>query len=55
MCEVVIGAPYAITSELMDHFKVDVVVAGKTDVLPDENGVDPYQVSLSHYTIVYYL
>lgn len=40
--EVVIGAPYAVTKELMDHFKVDLVVHGKTDVLPDVDGSDPY-------------
>ena len=44
MCEVVIGAPYAVTSELMEHFKIDVVVVGKTRVLPDVNGKDPYEV-----------
>lgn len=42
--EVVIGAPYAVTEELMDHFKVDLVMAGNTEVVPDVDGSDPYQV-----------
>jgi glycerol-3-phosphate cytidylyltransferase-like family protein len=42
--EVVIGAPYAVTKELMDHFKVDLVVHGKTQVGPDLDGSDPYEV-----------
>lgn len=40
--EVVIGAPYSVTSDLLDHFKVDLVCHGKTDVLPDKDGSDPY-------------
>lgn len=47
--EVVIGAPYKVTKELMDHFKVDLVLHGKTDVLPDVDGSDPYGVSLFLY------
>lgn len=43
--EVVIDAPYSITEELMDHFKVDIVCHGKTTVEPDENGRDPYEVA----------
>lgn len=44
MNEVVIGAPYSVTTELMNHFKVSVVCHGQTD-LPLENGVhDPYAV-----------
>lgn len=42
--EVVIGAPYSVTKELMDHFKVDLVVHGKTEVCPDIDGSDPYEV-----------
>lgn len=42
--EVVIGAPYTVTTDLMNHFKVSVVCHGQTD-LPLENGVhDPYAV-----------
>ena len=38
-----IGAPYKVTKELMDHFKVDIVVHGNTNVLPDIDGSDPYE------------
>ncbi|XP_054564948.1 ethanolamine-phosphate cytidylyltransferase isoform X3 [Eptesicus fuscus] len=41
--EVVIGAPYAVTAELLDHFKVDLVCHGKTEIMPDKDGSDPYQ------------
>jgi len=44
--EVVIGAPYAVTSEMMEHFKVDIVCHGQTYIHPDVNGKDPYEVSL---------
>ncbi|KAK6187180.1 hypothetical protein SNE40_005261 [Patella caerulea] len=40
--EVVIGAPYSVTNELMDHFKVDVVCHGQTPIMPDIDGSDPY-------------
>lgn len=44
MNEVVIGAPYSVTKELMAHFKVDVVCHGQTDISL-ENGVhDPYAI-----------
>lgn len=42
--EVVIGAPYDVTAELMDHFRVKVVCHGLTAIAPDANGVDPYKV-----------
>ncbi|XP_054270007.1 ethanolamine-phosphate cytidylyltransferase isoform X2 [Macrosteles quadrilineatus] len=42
--EVVIGAPYTVTEELMNHFHVDLVCHGKTPIMPDEDGVDPYKV-----------
>ncbi|XP_039715218.1 ethanolamine-phosphate cytidylyltransferase isoform X1 [Pteropus medius] len=41
--EVVIGAPYAVTAELLDHFKVELVCHGKTEIIPDKDGSDPYQ------------
>ncbi|XP_008011481.1 ethanolamine-phosphate cytidylyltransferase isoform X3 [Chlorocebus sabaeus] len=41
--EVVIGAPYAVTAELLSHFKVDLVCHGKTEIIPDRDGTDPYQ------------
>uniref|UniRef100_A0A673I0E6 ethanolamine-phosphate cytidylyltransferase n=1 Tax=Sinocyclocheilus rhinocerous TaxID=307959 RepID=A0A673I0E6_9TELE len=40
--EVVIGAPYAVGKDLLDHFKVDLVCHGKTEVFPDTDGTDPY-------------
>jgi ethanolamine-phosphate cytidylyltransferase len=40
--EVVIGAPYEVSKDLMDHFKVNVVAHGKTPV-SSEYG-DPYAV-----------
>ncbi len=42
--EVVIGAPYAVTSELMDHFKINLVCHGTSTVMADEDGSDPYGV-----------
>lgn len=43
--EVVIEAPYSITEELIDHFKVDIVCHGKTQIESDELGRNPYQVA----------
>ncbi|RXN02200.1 Ethanolamine-phosphate cytidylyltransferase [Acipenser ruthenus] len=40
--EVVIGAPYAATPDLLDHFKVDLVCHGKTEVILDKDNSDPY-------------
>lgn len=40
--EVVIGAPYTVTEELMSHFRVDLVCHGQTPVMSEENGQDPY-------------
>lgn len=40
--EVVIGAPYSVTADLMDHFKVDLVCHGDTPITPDVDGADPY-------------
>ncbi|XP_043924147.1 ethanolamine-phosphate cytidylyltransferase isoform X3 [Protopterus annectens] len=40
--EVVIGAPYAVTADLLDHFKIDLVCHGITEVIPDKDGSDPY-------------
>lgn len=42
--EAVIGAPYTVTSELLEYFKVDVVVHGSSEVVPDIDGQDPYKV-----------
>nr|CAH7727066.1 unnamed protein product [Callosobruchus chinensis] len=41
--EVVIGAPYAVTKDLIDHFGVSLVMHGETPAMPDEDGSDPYE------------
>merc|ERR1712133_50938 len=41
--EVVIGAPYKVSKELMQHFKVDLVCHGTANVADDEDGTDPYE------------
>ncbi|XP_011153206.1 ethanolamine-phosphate cytidylyltransferase isoform X1 [Harpegnathos saltator] len=40
--EVVIGAPYEVTRNLMEHFNVSVVCHGQTPIMPCEDGSDPY-------------
>lgn len=40
--EVVIGAPYTVTKDLMEHFDVDIVIHGLTPIMDDENGRDPF-------------
>uniref|UniRef100_H3AF57 ethanolamine-phosphate cytidylyltransferase n=1 Tax=Latimeria chalumnae TaxID=7897 RepID=H3AF57_LATCH len=40
--EVVIGAPYAVTADLLDYFKIDLFCHGKTEVFLDKDGSDPY-------------
>lgn len=42
--EVVIGAPYSVTKDLMEHFKVDVVCHGQTPISDDLGHQDPYAV-----------
>lgn len=42
--DVIIGAPYIVSEELMDYFHVSLVVAGQHDHLPGENGQDPFYV-----------
>lgn len=43
--EVVIGAPYAVTEELMAHFNVSLVCHGsKTPISDDTDGSDPYEL-----------
>jgi len=41
--EVVIGAPYSVSAEMMDHFNVSLVVHGMTPIAPDSDGQDPYE------------
>ena len=47
--EVVIGAPYSVTKDLIEHFKVDVVCHGQTAISPDPDcgQFDPYAVPKS--------
>jgi len=45
--EVVIGAPYKVNRELIDHFNVNVVAHGHTSVPADVDGTDPYEVPKS--------
>ncbi len=40
--EVVIGAPYCVTKEIIESLNIDVVIHGKTDIMPDVDGSDPY-------------
>ncbi|XP_015111311.1 ethanolamine-phosphate cytidylyltransferase isoform X1 [Diachasma alloeum] len=40
--EVVIGAPYEVTKELMEHFNVSIVCHGQTPIPTCEDGADPY-------------
>jgi len=42
--EVVIGAPYTVSKELMEQLKIDVVVHGDDHAKPDQDGRDPYEV-----------
>lgn len=41
--EVVIGAPYCVTKEIIESLNINVVIHGATDVLPEVDGSDPYQ------------
>jgi len=40
--QVIIGAPYEVTKEIIDQFKVNVVVHGKTSIMKTKDGQDPY-------------
>ncbi|CAN8008011.1 unnamed protein product [Ixodes pacificus] len=40
--EVVIGAPYSVSADLMDHFRVHIVCHGMTPIMQDVDGSDPY-------------
>ncbi|XP_016976099.1 ethanolamine-phosphate cytidylyltransferase isoform X3 [Drosophila rhopaloa] len=42
--EVVIGAPYCVTEELLEHFKIDVVCHGRTPIALENGKSDPYAV-----------
>ncbi|UJR31238.1 hypothetical protein I4U23_018740 [Adineta vaga] len=45
--EVVIGAPYSVTMELINHFKVSCVIHGRTQYETDVDGQNPYEVPQS--------
>jgi len=42
--EVIIGAPYSVTADFLDHFNIDVVCHGSTPIADDVDGLHPYQV-----------
>ncbi|XP_001988302.2 ethanolamine-phosphate cytidylyltransferase isoform X2 [Drosophila grimshawi] len=42
--EVVIGAPYCVTEDLVDHFKIDIVCHGRTPIALENGKIDPYAV-----------
>ncbi len=44
MSEVIIGAPYVVSGELLDQFKIDFVVHGDTSIPLAADGSDPFQV-----------
>lgn len=45
MDEVIIGAPYSVTEDVLNkEYTVHVVAHGNTPVEPDANGKDPYEV-----------
>ena len=43
--EVIIGAPYEVTANILDHFQVSVVCDGMTTISPTPEGHDPFQVA----------
>uniref|UniRef100_A0A182PE86 ethanolamine-phosphate cytidylyltransferase n=1 Tax=Anopheles epiroticus TaxID=199890 RepID=A0A182PE86_9DIPT len=42
--EVVIGAPYSVTADLMEHFNVGLVCHGQTHIALDVGNIDPYAI-----------
>ena len=43
--EVIIGAPYSVTEDVLSKvYKVDIVAHGNTSTFPDLDGKDPYEV-----------
>ena len=46
MDEVIIGAPFSVTKEIIKgQFKVDIVAHGKTKCPKDSDGADPYKLA----------
>ncbi len=44
MDEVIIGAPYSVTKEMIEQAHISMVVHGTDEVLPGLDGTDPYKV-----------
>lgn len=44
----VIGAPYCVTEDLLEHFKIDVVCHGQTPIAFEDGKIDPYAVPKTH-------
>ncbi|XP_066922950.1 ethanolamine-phosphate cytidylyltransferase-like isoform X2 [Clytia hemisphaerica] len=42
--QVIIGAPYKVTKEVIDQFKVNAVAHGTTRITADVDGTDPYEI-----------
>ena len=42
--EVLIGAPYILTEDLMNYYNIHLVVHGSTPVTPNPDGSDPFAV-----------
>lgn len=40
----VIGAPYCVTDDLLEHFKVDLVCHGQTPIALENGNNDPYAI-----------
>jgi ethanolamine-phosphate cytidylyltransferase len=49
--EVVIGAPPLVTNDLLDHFKINIVVHGKTPIV-EMDGINPYQAAIDRGMLV---
>jgi ethanolamine-phosphate cytidylyltransferase len=45
--EVIVGAPVRITAALLDQFRVNVVVHGKTTIMTDILGFNPYEEAIT--------
>ena len=51
MDEVIIGAPFSVTKDVLEKvYKINCVVHGATEVDSDVNSVDPYEVPILFFT-----
>ncbi|KAI3378081.1 hypothetical protein SNEBB_009451 [Seison nebaliae] len=52
--EVVIGAPYVCSKEMIDHFNIKVVVHGLTSIIMEQDGTHPfaYPISLDIFKLI---